>query len=704
MKKFAQHFVLFVTLPISLLVIFPTSVDAATSKTRAEIIEISSKQTRSKKYTVTIRFRITGLAKNERVLRTIVTSGRTSCTARGNTKRCELRSVTKGTSLRLVAKSITNRTKGRNSARVQYIVGSGKWKKNPAQNEVQQNPSVDNGVVSSNACTINGTSGNDILEGTSGNDIICGWGGSDTISGGDGDDVIYSWGPPGVSARSVSARHVTIVQKQSTDSVGDSLDAGAGNDTIYAGAGDDTLTGGSGADTVAGGNGNDEIYAGTGDDALSGEAGDDFILGEEGTDSINGGEGFNRCDRDSDEPVVPSCLYDTQAPRLLSLSLSTNSINTESNAENITIEARITDDLVGPAGGNYSSSPSQLRFVHSSGQSFTAMFNSEKRISGDERDGIYQEVLTIPRGVAQGMWIADSFFLADQVGNIRYLSTTQMTQAGFDMSFEQVGRGDSEAPELISMTLSTRTIDTSSTAQTIDVTVRITDNLIGIESLSNTSGLSQVRFRHSSGQIVDAVFTADDRVSGTPTDGIYTASLSVRYGAAQGTWTAEYFYVYDQVGNSRAYSTSEMDQLSFPTSFEQQGQGDIDAPQLLSMTLSRRSIDTASSSEVIEVTVRITDDFAGPAGGNYSSSPSQVRFIHSSGQTVDAIFNAETRIAGNAQDGTYKSTLTLPIGAAQGTWVAQGFLLADQVGNMVIIPGSQLTASGFETDFVNGNP
>ena len=63
------------------------------------------------------------------------------------------------------------------------------------------------------ACTISGTSRDDVLTGTSGNDVICGKGGNDTINGLGGNDV---------------------------------LDGGAGNDTLSGGAGDDTLIGGAG--------------------------------------------------------------------------------------------------------------------------------------------------------------------------------------------------------------------------------------------------------------------------------------------------------------------------------------------------------------------------------------------------------------------------------------------------------------------------
>ncbi|MDQ3940971.1 MAG: hypothetical protein M3238_06460 [Actinomycetota bacterium] len=43
-------------------------------------------------------------------------------------------------------------------------------------------------------CTVQGTSGNDVLRGTSGRDLICGLGGNDVIKGRGGDDVLFGHG------------------------------------------------------------------------------------------------------------------------------------------------------------------------------------------------------------------------------------------------------------------------------------------------------------------------------------------------------------------------------------------------------------------------------------------------------------------------------------------------------------------------------
>ena len=178
--------------------------------------------------------------------------------------------------------------------------------------------------------------------------------------------------------------------------------------------------------------------------------------------------------------------------------------------------------------------------------------------------------------------------------------------------------------------------------------------------------------------------------------------MTIPRGAAQGTWTATNFLLVDQVGNMRSLTTQQMNTAGFTTTFTQTGQGDSQAPQAISMTLSKTSIDTAGASATIDVEVRITDNLVGPAGEGYSSSPSQIRFTHSSGQSVDAIFSSEGRTSGTATDGIYRYTMTIPRSAAQGTWTATYFLLVDQIGNMRLLTTQQMNTAGFTTSFVNG--
>ena len=108
-------------------------------------------------------------------------------------------------------------------------------------------------VVKPGACTIVGTSGDDVLRGTSDDDIICGKGGNDRIL------------------------------------------AGAGNDIVYGGAGDDAIFGGAGTDMLLGGLGKDMLNGGQGRDSLQGGGGADLLIARDGRkDVVNGGPGRNR--------------------------------------------------------------------------------------------------------------------------------------------------------------------------------------------------------------------------------------------------------------------------------------------------------------------------------------------------------------------------------------------------------------------------
>lgn len=78
---------------------------------------------------------------------------------------------------------------------------------------------------------------------------------------------------------------------------GDDLVEGlSGHDEIWGNLGDDNLSGGEGDDLVNGGNGDDWLSGGDGDDTLEGSWGDDTIVGGSGTDLLNGGGGNDLLD------------------------------------------------------------------------------------------------------------------------------------------------------------------------------------------------------------------------------------------------------------------------------------------------------------------------------------------------------------------------------------------------------------------------
>jgi Ca2+-binding RTX toxin-like protein len=108
------------------------------------------------------------------------------------------------------------------------------------------------------------TSDAQTIAGLGGNDLISGGVGNDVLTGGQGDDEING------------------------DPVGSVF---GGDDNIHGGEGADFLKGGFGSDFLFGDGGNDVLHGGAGQDLLRGGDGNDYMLGEDGSDILDGGAG-----------------------------------------------------------------------------------------------------------------------------------------------------------------------------------------------------------------------------------------------------------------------------------------------------------------------------------------------------------------------------------------------------------------------------
>ena len=150
------------------------------------------------------------------------------------------------------------------------------WLQNPTTGALMVNVQAADGTLVfvgdnnflGNEIVLGGTEGNDKLTagpsdadtmwGDGGNDVIDGGGGADFLFGGDGNDTVIG---------------------------------GQGDDTMHGDAGNDTIYGGDGIDTIFGGDGNDYMEGGRGDDSMLGGLGNDIIIGNEGFDALIGNEG-----------------------------------------------------------------------------------------------------------------------------------------------------------------------------------------------------------------------------------------------------------------------------------------------------------------------------------------------------------------------------------------------------------------------------
>jgi Ca2+-binding RTX toxin-like protein len=134
-----------------------------------------------------------------------------------------------------------------------------------------------------------GGEGNDTLDGGAGNDQLRGDDGDDTLIGGAGDDDLD--GGRGADTLLGGDGNDHLAGGPDSDTAGNTLDGGDGDDSIEGSGGNDTIFGGAGNDIISGNSGDDVIHAGSGDDIVLGGDGNDQIWGGDGNDKLEGGMG-----------------------------------------------------------------------------------------------------------------------------------------------------------------------------------------------------------------------------------------------------------------------------------------------------------------------------------------------------------------------------------------------------------------------------
>ena len=376
---------------------------------------------------------------------------------------------------------------------------------------------------------------------------------------------------------------------------------------------------------------------------------------------------------------------DISAPRLESLTIAPSSIDTSTGPQTVTVTAHVTDDLSGVSSGPYGFG--DIVFVGPSNQQVHAFFSDTARTSGTSLDGVYSTTMTVPALAAKGTWAIYDASLVDNVGNRLLLLHQDLVDRGFPSSFEQVGAGDAAPPDIQSLSFDRASIDTSTGAQTITLTARLTDDYSGVTA-------AYVQFFNTSGQVQVAPFSPSGLQSGTALDGIYVGTLTMPHYSAPGTWYVDSVTVYDAAGNAGSQVRSQLVARGFSWSFEQVGLGDTTPPALQALSWTPTAINSASAAQQITVTARVTDDLSGLS---YPSSSMIVAFVSPSGQYL---YTYATRISGTAQDGIYSGVLTVPALSESGVWTAS-VEVWDDVRNLHNYFRDQLAALGLPTTFTN---
>ena len=391
---------------------------------------------------------------------------------------------------------------------------------------------------------------------------------------------------------------------------------------------------------------------------------------------------------------------DTTPPSLVALSFSAASVNVSAAAQNLTINATITDDLSGVNFG-------YIEFTSPSGQFVEGFFN---RISGTSLNGAYQATALFPRFVEAGSWTA-SVYLIDSAGNnIRLQSATLMT-LGFPGTLTVVdSTPDTTPPTLLGASFSPSTINTSAGPQAVTISLQVSDSQSGADFLHLTTfAVTLSPVGASTTGPVQYVSTADfNLVSGTAQNGVWQATKTMPQYSG-GNWVITQVTLYDAVTNVLFLTPAQLVAMGInPVLVDTSAPVDFTPPALTGLSFSPSVVDTSGSMQNVTLTVSASDDISGV---DFSPTTTSIAFIQigflspSGNQTVYVNpFTAPVPVAGTPLAGAWQLTAPWPQFSEQGTWNISFFSLKDKVGNSKSYTPAQLQALGFPSSIVITKP
>ena len=245
---------------------------------------------------------------------------------------------------------------------------------------------------------------------------------------------------------------------------------------------------------------------------------------------------------------------------------------------------------------------------------------------------------------------------------------------------------DVTAPELVELSLDPHEVDVSAVAATITITVRVADDLSGIERV-------QLDFVSPSGGQESTMFVVRGPTTGTSTDGIWVDSIILPRFSESGTWKLREVYLHDEVENLRHYRSAELSGLGFSRSIEVKAtQDDVTAPELVELSLDPHEVDVSAGAATITVTVRVTDDLSG-------TDRVQLDFVSPSGGQESTMFVVRGPTMGTSTDGIWVDSIILPRFSESGTWKLREVYLHDEVENLRHYRSAELSGLGLSRSF-----
>jgi hypothetical protein len=333
-----------------------------------------------------------------------------------------------------------------------------------------------------------------------------------------------------------------------------------------------------------------------------------------------------------------------EPPYLEGLSISPTTVNTTTSSQSISVTAHVVDGGPGVR---------EVRVRLASPKGNQRVEAPLLRVSGTTTNGMYTATPVLPQGSAPGTWTVE-VEMYDVQGNVRQLGPAKLEARGLPgtINVESVATSTTP-PYLEGLSISPTTVNTSSSSQNISATAHVVDG---------GPGVREVRVRLASPKGSQRVEDPLPRVSGTTTNGMYTATLVLPQGSAPGAWTVE-AEMYDVQGIGRDIGPAKLEARGLPGTINVESVATSTIPPHLDrLSISPTTVNTSSSSQNISVTAHVLDNGPGVR---------EVRVRLASPNGSQRIEDPLLRVSGTTTNGMYTATLVLPQGSAPGTWTVE---------------------------------
>jgi len=387
-------------------------------------------------------------------------------------------------------------------------------------------------------------------------------------------------------------------------------------------------------------------------------------------------------------------IEDATPPNIDDVLLSKNIIDTDEASDTVTVYARISDDFLGVSEASgyitYVLEEGDESIVSGHWVSLALMEDNEAcalldedlveglgGICGDLNDGVFSGEATFLQGTKIGNWILGSVSASDSLN----MSTNQMSEFP-ERDFIIVNIAETEdvtGPTYVDYAFDKATINTEAGEDTLTFYIRLTDEMSGVASSQNISFKSEetnhsVEFSLSLMEDNEACALLGLGLAdcGNASDGIYSGSATFPQYVGKGLWVSNGAVISDNLGNQKDIAYYD----GFDATFTNEATIDDGvAPVITSISVDPIYFNTAEAEAVITIEVGVEDEVSGVSEIMSSISP-----IIGSQSVMNSPSNYVI-LSGNANEGVFQITLTVPQYSKVGIWNFGGVAIWDNVGN-----------------------